>query len=331
MKNINGLLLVIVLSITSMLVHELLLPSIETLTIGIVIGILVYNLISIPTSFQSGINYSLKKVLKWGIVLLGVKLNFNLIIELGLPLLLMIIFLMTVALLLSNYIGKKLHLNKYVSTLIGVGSSICGASAIVAMAPVINADEDDTATAVAVISILGTLGVLVYTFFAQILPIDDSTFGIWSGSTLQGVSHALAAAGARGDVSLEIGTLVKMARVALLAPVALILGSLFKSNSNNTVKFPIYVLYFILVGAFTTFNNEFMLIPTSFTLFGLNINIISFLKSISSFFILMAMISMGMKVDFKSINKESLKSLILGLLVFLILSGTGIILSLMIT
>lgn len=174
----KGLLFVIAISIVSMVLNEYLLNFIETLTIGIILGIIITNTIGYHKSFDAGVTYSLKKILKWGIVLLGVKLN------------------------------KKL------STLLGVGSSICGASEIVAMGPVIDADEDDTAISVAIISLLGALGVVIYSSLSYVLPLSDLEYGIWAGSSLQGVAHALARAGARGadSISMAIGTIVKMAR-----------------------------------------------------------------------------------------------------------------------
>jgi len=322
MKNIKGLILVIILSVLSMVLNDYL-PAIETLTIGIVLGVIAANVFNIPESFNPGINYALKKILKWGIVLLGVKLNFSLILELGVPLFIMIILLMTIALLVANVIGKKFGLNRHVSTLIGVGSSICGASAIVAMSPVINADEEDTAIAVATISLLGAIGVFLYSFIAGVTSIGAQEFGIWSGSTLQGVSHALAAAGAKGDLSLEIATLVKMTRVALLAPVAIVIGSQFKSGTTK-VKFPKYVLWFIVVGIITTLNTEWNIVPTTFNLLNNQVDVLYVLKKLSSFFILMAMISMGIKVNFKNVDRNQIKVLALGVMVFAIISTLGL-------
>ena len=330
-KNIPGLLLVIILSFISMILNHTFLSFIETLTIGIILAIVIKNVFNLHVRFDSGINLSLKKVLKIGIVLLGVKLNFALIYDLGWKIFILVSAVILFAILFSNYIGKKFGLNKKLSTLLGVGSSICGASAIVAMSSVIDSDENDTTISVAVISLLGALGVIIYSFLSYVINLSDLKYGIWSGSSLQGVAHALAAAGARGSdsLSLEVGTLVKMSRVALLSPVALIISFVFqknsKSNSKKTVKFPMYVLWFLLVGIVITLIKEFNLFPLVYNLGNINIDIIYILKNLSSFFILMGMVAMGLKVDLREFKKSGTKALLSGSIVFLSISVLSLI------
>ncbi|MTI49632.1 YeiH family protein [Sporosalibacterium faouarense] len=333
-KKLPGLALVLLVTIISILINTYVFSFLGTLTIGIILGIFYSNTIGIDEKYQPGVTFSLKKILKWGIVLLGVELNFNLVLSLGPWIIALVIFLMTLSLIVSRLLGKWFNINPKLATLLGVGSSICGTSAIVAMGPVIDADEDDVAISVAIISFLGAIGVLVYTFFSYILPLTDVQYGIWAGGTLQGVAHALAAAGARGtdSLSLDIGTIVKMSRVALLAPVAVVLSFAFKDNSADSnkkkkVKFPMYVLLFILTGVIFTLNSSLNIFPTAFTLLGKDVNIVSIIKEISSFFILMAMVSMGLKVNFKSFKTKGLKALYACSLLFLLLSVTGYFLS----
>lgn len=333
MKKIcQGLVFVIFISIVSMLLNTYLLGFIETLTIGIILGIIITNTIGYGENLEAGITYSLKKILKWGIVLLGVKLNFNAVIELGPMILILVIIIIVSALILSHLIGKYFSLNNKLSTLLGVGSSICGASAIVAMGPVIDADEEDTAISVAIISLLGALGVVIYSSLSYVIPLSDIEYGIWAGSSLQGVAHALAGAGARGadSISMEIGTIVKMARVTLLAPVAIILSMIFntsKSGEKKRVSFPIYVLLFILVGAFFTINDIYKLIPVAFSIGTLNIDLIFILKELSNFFILMAMVAMGLKVNIKSFTSTGLKALYACSILFFLISIFSLVLS----
>lgn len=333
-KLLPGLIFVSMISIISMLLNSHLLPVIETLTIGIVVGIIISNIIGVNSKFEPGITYSLKTILKWGIVLLGVKLNFEALLNLGPYIVFIIVFLITFALILSNLFGKVFKINSKLSTLLGVGSSICGASAVVAMGPVINADEEDTAISVAVISLLGALGVIIYTSLSYLLPLSDLQYGIWSGSSLQGVAHALAAAGARGadGISMEMGTVVKMGRVALLAPVALILSLIFNKDnkSNKKVKFPMYVLYFILVGIIFNMNSVYNIFPEKFSIMNLDIDLVNIIKKASNFFILMAMVSMGLKVNFKSFKSKGLKALYSCSILFIIIALTSLMLIMLI-
>lgn len=325
-KLLPGLFFVSFISIVSLLLNTYFLSFIETLTIGIILGIIIKNTIGYNEKLETGVTFSLKKILKWGIVLLGVKLNFDSLINLGPWILILVIIIVISAITIANILGKLFNMDKHLSTLLGVGSSVCGASAIVAMGPVIDADEDDIAVSVAVISLLGAIGVIIYTSLSYIIPLTDIQYGIWAGSSLQGVAHALAAAGARGanSISMEIGTIVKMARVALLAPVAIVLSIIFNKNDANKnkgkVKFPTYVLLFIIIGLFFTINSTYNIVPMTFNIFDYTINIIYTIKELSSFFILMAMVSMGLKVDLKKFTNAGLKALYTCSILFFIIS-----------
>jgi uncharacterized integral membrane protein (TIGR00698 family) len=218
---------------------------------------------------------------------------------------------------MSHLLSKVFKVNVKLSTLIGVGSSICGASAIAAVEPIIGPEKEDVAISAAVISLLGAAGVILYPLIGNALHLAVLPYGVWSGSSLQGVAHAVAAAFARGDASGEIGTLVKMGRVVMLAPVALILTSIFAKGSGKKAKdvFPMYVLGFIVVGILATAG----ILHTSYDLglFVLN------LKSISKFFITVAMVAMGLSVKFNTLGKKGLRAIALGACLFLLISLTS--------
>ena len=318
-KNLLGILFTFVLSSISMLLSSKLFPAIESLTIGIVLGMLYGNILEVHEKLEDGVKFSYKTILKWGIVLLGLKLNFKLIFELGPVIAGIIVTIISLALILAYALGKKLGIKRNASLLVGVGSSVCGASAIVAMGPVIDADEEDVTTSVAVISILGALGVIAFSALSKSLPITDLQYGVWAGTSLQGVAHAIAAAGARGTESIgfDVGVLVKMARVAMLGPVALVLGSLAnKGNSSKRTHFPMYVILFLIMGVINSINMEYSIIPTVIA----GINIIDLLIKSSNMFILMSMVAMGLRVNLKKFEREALKSLVLGIIVFLTVS-----------
>ena len=307
-----GLLFVFLISIISMFINDSIkhIINLEALTIGIVLGIIYNNTFKTSDVLKPGITFSLKTLLKWGIVLLGFKLNFRALIELGPKVIIMIILYVPSVLILSYLLGKIFKMNSKVAVLLGVGSSICGASAVVAMSSCINAEEDDSIVAVSIINFLGAIGVLAYSTIAITSGMSNLEYGIWSGISLQGVAHAIAAAFARGDQSGEIGTLVKMGRVVMLVPVSLVLSYLFnRENKEGKVKFPMYILYFVLAGIISSLNI-------------LSIDFINILSKLSSIFILMAMVGMGLSVDIKAIKDKGMKALIMGCLLFLIISIT---------
>lgn len=316
-KYILGVIFVLIISYVSMFLNDLLKSyiNLEALTIAIVIGIIYNNVVGTQDIFKAGVRFSLKKLLKVGIVLLGFKLNIYAILKLGPQILTMVIIYVPVTLILAIILGKMLKANNKLSTLIGVGSCICGASAVVALTPCINADDDDSVIAVSIVSFLGAIGVLIYSgVAASSLNLTEVQYGAWSGLTLHGVAHALAAAFALGETAGEIGTFVKMTRVLMLVPVSLILGYFFnKENSgSNKAKFPMYVLYFVMAGVV----NSFGVIPPSIT---------KIFTKASSLFILMSMTAMGLSVNFKSIVDKGIKALLVGVILFVVLSSLSLV------
>lgn len=319
-KYISGIIFVLIISSLSIFLNNTITNyfniNLEALTIAIIIGIIYNNTIGTSDTLKYGVKFSLKRLLKIGIVLLGFKLNIYSIMKLGPKILVMVLIYVPLALTLAILLRKVFGVNKKLATLLGIGSCICGASAVVAMAPCINAEDDDSVIAVSIVSFLGAIGVLVYSAVAASgLSLSDVQYGVWSGISLHGVAHALAAAFARGDVSGEIGTFVKMTRVLMLVPVSIALGYLFnndKSEVSKKAKFPMYVLYFIIAGVL----NSFGVIPEGIT---------KILTKTSSIFILMAMTAMGLSVDFKSLINKGVKAFLLGTLIFAILSSLSLV------
>lgn len=316
-KYIPGVIFVLIISYVSMFLNDSLKSyiNLEALTIAIVIGIIYNNMVGTQDVFKDGVRFSLKKLLKVGIVLLGFKLNIYAILKLGPQILTMVIIYVPVTLISAIILGKILKANNKLSTLIGVGSCICGASAVVALTPCINADDDDSVIAVSIVSFLGAIGVLIYSgVAASSLNLTEVQYGAWSGLTLHGVAHALAAAFALGDTAGEIGTFVKMTRVLMLVPVSLVLGYFFnkENTGSNKAKFPMYVLYFVMAGVI----NSFGVIPPSIT---------KIFTKASSLFILMAMTAMGLSVSFKSIIDKGIKALLVGVILFVVLSSLSLV------
>jgi uncharacterized integral membrane protein (TIGR00698 family) len=314
-KEIPGILLCVALAVISKQLSTLL--SVSSLTIGIVLGIIYGNVVGVHKIFKSGTKYTLKSLLKLGIIFLGADMNFVALYANGLMILLLALFVVFIGIFLAPHVAKMFGLNDKLAMLLGVGSSICGASAVVATAPVIEADENDTALAVAIISLLGAVGVIVYPVIGNLINFSDIQYGFWSGSSLQGVAHALAAAGTRNELALEMATFVKMTRVVLLAPVTIFLikwnnKAKTESQGQAKVKIPIYIILFIVTG-----------ILSSLGLFSFNIGqytLQRWLKLASSDLILWAMIAMGIGVDLKKIKSVGAKALIAGSGVFLVIS-----------
>ena len=312
-KNLLGLLLVALLSILANYLNLHLLPAIESITIGILLALIIRNTIGVNKVLTPGISFSSKELLKWGVVLLGLRLNFVTLSQLGYRVILLIVFIVIIGHLVALALGKLFKLNTLLALLLGVGSSICGSSAIVAIGPIVDAEEEDITLAVAIISLLGTVGVIIFSIFSSIVSLRDASFGIWTGASLQNVGHALAAALPRGEMAVDIAAIVKMGRVTLLAPLAIILKLVTEKyiNKDNReykkVKFPEYVIYFLLLGAFASINDYLQLIPLTLTT-PIKLDILKLAKTTSGWLLLASMIAMGLQTDIRAFKSTGLKA-----------------------
>ena len=225
-KAIPGLLLSSMLAYLCVFIPKISLLSqfhINSLIIAIVLGMVIKNIFPLPSYFEPGIRFAFKQVLRLAIVLLGFKLSLGDIGQIGGK----GIFLVTVVtggtLIFTGWLGKKIGLERSLAFLIGAGSSICGASAIAAVAPVIEARDQDIAFAVATVTIFGTLAMFLYPVLYHLLHLPDVFYAVWAGSSIHEVAQVVAAGFAIGDQVGEYATVVKLTRVLLVIPTIFIL------------------------------------------------------------------------------------------------------------
>jgi uncharacterized integral membrane protein (TIGR00698 family) len=236
-KLLPGLALAIAVAALAWVLSALLKPYLllEPLVIAILLGIGLAAAIGSKPVLKPGTTFAARTILELAIVLLGFKLSFAKLAALGAPVLIAVLMFVPVIVLAAIPLGRLFGLPLKLAVLIGVGSGICGSSAIAAVAPCIGADDEDAALAVSGLSVLGAVAVLVYAAVCHALALTDGQYGVWAGLSLQAVPNALAAAFARSDVAGEAGTIVKMARVALLAPIALGLALWFRPMERGSI------------------------------------------------------------------------------------------------
>lgn len=202
--------------------------------ISIFLGVLWKSVMEVPKDAAIGITFSSKYLLRAGIILMGIRLNFTQILDAGLPVLLIDIIVIVFTLTVMIYLGKKFAVDRHLSVLLAVGTAVCGAAAIVAVAPLIGAKKEQTAVSVACIAILGTFGAIGYILLYPYLGMDSYLYGVFAGSTLQELAHVIAAGVPGGAEGSETAILVKLGRVALLIPVAVVLGYLYRTKDEQT-------------------------------------------------------------------------------------------------
>lgn len=200
-------------------------PLAGSVLIAIVLGALLRNLVpAIPAVFAPGIDYTAKTLLRLGIVLLGTKLVLGDIIDLGWGVIGLVIVVVAVGLTGAWFMGRWLGVSRELSLLIGCGFSICGAAAVAGAQGTLRAKKEDTAAAVALVVLFGTLMIAVVPTLSTLLGLPPREAGLWGGASTHEVAQVVAIGGILGPEALEPAVLVKLARVLMLAPVMAVLG-----------------------------------------------------------------------------------------------------------
>ncbi|MFE4712561.1 YeiH family protein [Paenibacillus sp. NPDC056722] len=228
MKNggfLQGIGLTILLSIIAKLLAYLPFLSIMgQLVIAILLGILYRAVRGVPVQAQTGIAFSSKRLLRFGIILLGLKLNVLDIAHAGYKVVAIAAINIVFTIVVVYGLAKWLKVDKRLGLLTACGTAICGAAAVVAIAPQIKAKDEETAVGAATVAILGTIFTLAYTLLYPLLGLTVTGYGIFAGATLHEVAHVIAAAAPGGQGALDMAVIVKLTRVAMLVPIALVIG-----------------------------------------------------------------------------------------------------------
>ena len=280
---------------------------------------MVITMIRAPGSTcKLGVTFVSKKVLQAAVVLLGFGLNLNVVLQTGKQSLPIIVCTITTSLAVSFALHKLLHIDSNTSTLIGVGSSICGGSAIAATAPVIHADDEDVAQSISVIFFFNVLAALLFPMLGQAIGFDTASgeaFGIFAGTAVNDTSSVTAAASTwdsmwnLGSQTLDKAVTVKLTRTLAIIPITLVL-SLLQAKKEGNAKgdfrlknaFPMFILWFICASVITTIC----------TYCGVPAAVFQPLKELSKFFIIMAMAAIGLNSNLIKLVKSGGKPLLLG-------------------
>ncbi|SLN02072.1 Putative membrane protein YeiH [Brachybacterium faecium] len=243
-----GILLSLGVAAASILLSRVL-PGVSALIIAIVIGIVVANVTALPAALAPGLSIAAKKLLRAGIVLLGLEVVLGDLLGLGAPMLAVVVVVVTGGILGTLALGRALGVDRGLTLLVACGFSICGAAAVAAAAGVTDPDEEheeNTITAVALVVLCGTLMIAAVPAVAALLQLDTETGGLWAGASIHEVAQVVAAGGALGGAALTLAVIVKLARVLMLAPVMAVLSLQQRRRGAGDGKRPPLVPLFVL-------------------------------------------------------------------------------------
>jgi len=293
---------------------------------GAVIAILIGMVIALfwdnkGTKAQEGIKFTSKYILQLAVVLLGFGMDLGVVVKTGKQSFPIIICTISTSLLIAFILHKALKVKGNTATLVGVGSSICGGSAIAATAPVVDAKEEEVAQAISVIFFFNVLAALFFPTLGKLIGFDTGSgeaFGIFAGTAVNDTSSVTATASTwdsmwnLGSQTLDKAVTVKLTRTLMIIPITLVLSIIrakkAKKNGEQTNgfslkrAFPMFILYFVLASIITTLAIHF----------GVSANVFAPLKELSKFCIIMAMAAIGLNSNVVKLVKTGGKPLVIG-------------------
>lgn len=317
-KNGKGILLCGLFAIPATMLGKFF-PIIGGPVFAILAGMLLGPLVKKYTGFESGIKFTAKKILQYAVILLGFGMNLEVVMETGRQSLPIILCTITTSLVIAYLLHRAMHIPSNISILVGVGSSICGGSAIAATAPVIDADDEEVAQAISVIFLFNILAALIFPTLGALIGFSTTSgeaFGIFAGTAVNDTSSVTAAASTwdslyhLGSQTLDKAVTVKLTRTLAIIPITLVLA-LMRAKKAETANgervsikkvFPFFILFFIGASIITTVSVSA----------GVPIETFHPLKELSKFFIVMAMGAIGFHTDVVKLVKTGGRPILLG-------------------
>jgi len=300
-------------------------PLIGGPVFGIVLGILVRNTVAPGGSYTPGIQFAGKQVLQWSIIALGFGLSLNQVAKTGLESLSVTLVTMTVAFLTAWGLGRLLKVQDKLKILIGVGTAICGGSAIAAVTPIIKPDEHDTAFAISTIFLFNLVAVLLFPLLGHLLHLSDLGFGLWAGTAINDTSSVVAAGYSFSKEAGDYATIVKLTRATLIIPICLILAfaTAWKQKKQGATDFslarifPWFILWFLVASAIRTAG----LVPLA---------IQPALHLAAEFLIIVALTAIGLSANLRKMASTGARPILLGLGVWAAVAVSSLVVQLVI-
>ena len=333
-----GLAFALLVALAARLIHRALPPAAATslgeVIFAVVLGLLIGNFVALPAALRPGIRFSFHTLLRIAIVLLGAGFSFQQVLAIGVKALVMVVILMSVALTAAHVLGRLAGVPGKLATLIGIGTAVCGNSAIVAAAPVIRAKDEDVSFAIATNTLFGTLAVLLYPLIGKLFHFGDAAFGTWAGTAVNDTSQVVATGFAYSDAAGRVATAVKLTRNALMGGV-IVLAGLAYSRSNEEdggggtraslwvrlkQSFPLFVLGFLAMALLNTFG-----VFTSLSI-QTHAKIGAILNEIARAMILVALAGVGLSTRIEAMRKTGIKPFLIGFTVAVATSGVSLLL-----
>lgn len=302
-----GVAIAFAVSVVAFVVHERV-DVISPHVVSVAFGMLGATFGRVEDTFRPGLRFSAKRVLRAGIVLLGFRLSLSELGELGPRSLVAVVVVVVATFFGTQWLAKRLGLSRSLGLLMATGYSICGASAIAAVEPFADADEEEVAYSIALVTLCGTLAIAVLPALGALLRLPDGEFGGWVGASVHDVGQVVAAASTHGSAALAVAVIVKLTRVAMLAPLlAFVAVSARRRNGEHSTDgarrppiLPLFIVLFLVA----------VVVRTTGVLPG---EWLRQIKTAETILLGMGLVGLGSNVDLRKLRAVGGKPLVLGL------------------
>ncbi len=292
-------------------------PALSQLTMAVVLGVIVGNAFALPASTSPGVAFAAKRLMRIGVALLGIELSVQSIAHLGLATLIAVLVVVVCTILGVALLARLLGLSTDFGLLIGIGYGICGASAVAAAKTQLRTTEEQASYAVALVALCGTLSIAVLPALGAVLGLTDVVFGRWVGAAVHDVGQVVATASTRSDIALHAAVVVKLARVALLAPVVVLLSLRARRHHEpaadaHTPMLPLFVVAFLVLAL----AHSSGVVPAA---------IADALLLASKMALAAGLAGLGLGVRWRSLRAVGGRPLLLGLLAWILVAGLALV------
>jgi uncharacterized integral membrane protein (TIGR00698 family) len=314
---VPGLLLSLVLTAGAYALHQLPgLTPFSPLILAILIGMAFHNTVGTPARARPGVAFAMRRLLRLAIILLGLQLTAAQVVAVGGRGIAIIAASLVATLLFATWLGRVMRVDRKLARLIGAGTAICGASAVIATNTVTEGSDEDVAYAVASVTVFGSLSMFLYPLLPTLLHLDAHAFGMWAGASIHEIAQVVAAAFQNGPASGDVATVAKLSRVMLLAPVVLAFGTLARwrgrgqgsGSARARAPVPWFVFGFVaLIGV------------NSLGVIGSEVKAVA--VPATTFLLTLALAGMGLETDIRKLRAKGLRPLVLGAAAWVFISG----------
>lgn len=321
-KKFSGIVLSILLALVAWKLGNLV-PIVGGPVFGVVLGIIINNTLGKPKVTIPGIMFTSKKILNWAIVVLGAGLSLTQVLKTGLSSFSVTVFTLAASFITAFAVGRILGIPYKLKALIGVGTAICGGSAIAAISPIIEADDMEISYSISTIFLFNIIAVLIFPPLGHLLGFSDKAFGLWAGTAINDTSSVVAAGYAFSNSAGAYATIVKLTRTTIIIPISLIFVLITaykkkkeakkdsKVNYNFKKIFPWFIIWFLVASLLNTIGI-------------FKGNSLIYINATGKFMIVMALSAIGLNTDFKKMVSNGIRPILLGFIVWVSVASVSI-------